>query len=223
MSTHVRPTLVYAMPERGLFGSSLVDQHGRTLIFVPGNSAVQPASPVDVQVNFTHAERMFRVRGVVRYRRDVKNHTLPPGVGIEVEIYEHATRDLILAFSRGENHAWTERSEPRFPIAHPIAFAAGDMLATEETTDVSKSGAFITTKVKVTEGQQLDVKMKPEGELFALRFGAQVLRVDRNRGGIAVQFMFPSPHVQQRFEAFIDRMEPHVQRMTYLHGPDGNQ
>jgi hypothetical protein len=223
MSTHVRPTLVYAMPERGLFGSALVDQGGRTLVFVPGDAVVAPAAPVDLQIDFTHQERMFRARGVVRYRRDSKGHGLPTGVGVELAPYEDGTRDLILAFSRGENHAWSERSEPRFPIAHPIAFAAGDMLATEETTDVSKSGAFITTKVKVAEGAQLDIKMKPEGELFALRFGAQVLRVDRARGGIAVSFLFPSPHVQQRFEAFIDRMEPHVQRMTYLHGPEGRQ
>jgi hypothetical protein len=221
MSTHVRPTLVFTMPERGLFGSALVDQHGRTLVFVPGESAVAVASPVDVQVSFTHQARMFRLRGVVRYERKAKKHSLPSGVGVELDMYEDATRDLILAFSRGDNHEWTERSEPRFPIAHPIAFAAGDMLATETTTDISKSGAFITTKVAVKEGAQLDIKMKPEGELFALRFGAQVLRVDRKRGGIAVSFLFPSPHVQQRFEAFIDRMEPHVQRMTYTHGPDG--
>ncbi|MBC7794930.1 MAG: hypothetical protein H7Z43_14590, partial [Clostridia bacterium] len=55
----------------------------------------------------------------------------------------------------------------------------------------------------------------------ALRFGAEVLRFDKDRGGIAVSFLFPSPHVRQRFEAFVDRMEPHVHRLTYVYGPEG--
>ncbi|MBC7794836.1 MAG: hypothetical protein H7Z43_14115, partial [Clostridia bacterium] len=156
MSIRIRPTLIYTMPERGLFGSAVLDHGGRTLVFVPGDPGIAPASPIDLRVNFAYQERMFRARGVVRFQRTAKgDHPLPTGMGIELAAYEDGTRDLMLAFSRGDNHAWSERSEPRHPIAHPIAFAAGDMLATEETTDISKSGAFITTKAKVTAGQQL--------------------------------------------------------------------
>jgi hypothetical protein len=221
MTLRLRPTVVYELPERADFSASLTDKGGATSIFVPGTTNLAPGMRVDLGVLFVDGPRNFSTRGIVRWKRESMGHVLPPGLAIELAQHDEPTRDLILSYVRGKNVEWKDRRDRRLPVMHAVSFATGDFVTTEVTEDLSKSGAFLTSSKLLEPGAEIDIKLKPEGELFSLRFYGEVLWNSKARGGIAVRFAFPNPHAKSRFEAFIDRLTEQVDQSLEVHGPQG--
>lgn len=221
MTLRLRPTLVYKLPERRDFNGALMDREGVTSIFVPGTTNLAPGMRVDLGVLFVDGPRNFSTRGVVRWKRESLGHTLPAGLAVELANHDEPTRDLILSYVRGQDVSFKERRERRLPIMHPVSFASGDFITNEVTEDLSKSGAFLSCGRMLDPGTEIDIKLKPEGELFALRFYGQVVWHSKARGGIAVRFAFPNPHAKTRFESFVDRLTDQVDQQLEVHGPQG--
>lgn len=221
MTVRMRPTLIYKLPDRKAFPSALMDRGGATTVFVPGTTTLAPGTRVDFGVVFEEGPRAFGTRGIVRWKRESLGHILPPGLAIELPPSEEPTRDLILAYVRGKKLEWTDRRDRRLPIMHAVSFAAGDYVATEVTEDLGKSGAFVTSAKLLAPGTEIDIKLKPPGELFALRFYGTVLWNSKGRGGIGVKFAFPNPHAKARFEAFVDRLSEQTDAALEIHGPQG--
>jgi hypothetical protein len=220
MSLRLRPTLILKLPERADFVSSLMDRDGVTSIFLPGTTNLTPGMRVDLGVLFVDGPRNFTTRGVVRWKRESLGHMLPPGLAVDLAPYEETTRDLILSYVRGKDVELEDR-ERRLPIMHPVSFASGDFMTNEVSEDMSKTGAFFTCAKMLAPGTEIDIKLKPEGELFALRFYGEVVWYSKERGGIAVRFAFPNPHAKTRFEGFIDRLSEQVDQAIEVHGPQG--
>ncbi len=221
MTLRLRPTLIFKLPERANFMSSLMDRDGVTNIFVPGATNLAPGMRVDLGVLFTDGPKQFATRGVVRWKRESLGHALPPGLAIELARHDEPTRDLILSYVRGRNVELKDRQSRRLPVMHPLSFASGDFVTNEVTEDLSKTGAFLSSAKMLAPGTQIDIKLKPEGELFALRFYGEVVWNSAERGGIAVRFAFPNPHAKTRFEAFIDRLSDQADQALEVHGPQG--
>ena len=221
MTLRLRPTLIFKLPERKDFSASLVDRDGVTSIFVPGTTNLAPGMRVDLGVLFVDGPRNFTTRGVVRWKRESLGHVLPPGLGVELASHDEPTRDLILTYVRGKNVELKDRRDRRLPVMHAVSFASGDFVTNEVTEDLSKSGAFLTSSKMLEPGTEIDIKLKPEGELFALRFYGEVVWNSKPRGGIAVRFAFPNPHAKTRFETFVDRLSERVDQALEVHGPQG--
>lgn len=221
MSNRIRSSLIYKVPHRLGLGGSLFEHAGTHSVFVPGTSEITPGSHIELCVVFEDEPRTFRMRGVVRWKRESLGHALPPGIAVELLADESPTRDLMIAYASGYDLEWTVRRERRLPIAHPISFAFGDYLANEVTEDLSKGGAFIASARMLPVGTEIDIKIKPEGELFALRFAGVVVWQGAAHNGLGVRFVFPNPHVKQRFETFIERLTEQADAMLETHGPQG--
>ena len=221
MTLRLRPTLVYKLPERRDFNGALSDRDGVTSIFVPGTTNLAPGMRIDLGVLFVDGPRNFSTRGIVRWKRESLDHTLPAGLAVELAHHDEPTRDLILSYMRGQNVELKDRRERRLPVMHPVSFAAGDFITNEVTENLSKSGAFFSCGKLMEPGTEIDIKLKPEGELFALRFYGEVVWNSKARGGIAVRFAFPNPHAKTRFESFVDRLADQVDQQLEVHGPQG--
>ena len=219
--SRILPQLIYKLPRREELMATLVDHAGSHAVFIPGPCDIAPGSHVELSVVFQDEPRTFRMRGIVRWKRESIGHTLPPGIAVELLEDESPTRDLMIAYASGYELEWTARSERRLPVAHPISIASGNYLGNEVTADLSKGGAFITVGHMLPVGSDIDIKLKPEGELFVLRFSGTVMWQSTERNGIGVKFQFPNSHVRQRFEAFVDRLSEQADDMREEHGPQG--
>lgn len=221
MTLRLRPTVILKLPERRDFTRSLIDRDGVTSIFLPGTTNLAPGMRVDLGVLFVDGPRNFSTRGTVRWKRDSQAHALPAGLAVELAQHDEPTRDLILTYVRGRNVDLKDRRDRRLPVMHALSFATGEFVANEVTEDLSKSGAFLSSDKMLAPGTEIDIKLKPEGELFALRFYSEVVWNSKARGGIAVRFAFPNPHAKTRFEAFVDRLDEQVNQSLEIHGPQG--
>ncbi|MEZ0311581.1 MAG: PilZ domain-containing protein [Myxococcota bacterium] len=221
MTLRLRPTLMLKLPDRKDFTASLIDGGGTTSIFLPGTTNLAPGMRVDLGVLFVEGPRVFSTRGIVRWKRESSGHVLPPGLAVELAEHDASTRELILTYVRGKNVELKDRRDRRLPIMHAVSFASGDFVTNEVTEDLSKSGAFLSSNNMLAPGTEIDIKLKPDGELFALRFYGEVVWNSKARGGIAVRFAFPNPHAKTRFEAFVDRLSEQVDQALEVHGPQG--
>ncbi len=221
MTLRLRPTVMFKLPERKDFSAALVDRGGVTSIFIPGTTNLAPGMRVDLGVLFVDGPRNFSTRGIVRWKRESLDNSLPAGLAVELARHDESTRDLILTYVRGKNVDLRDRRDRRLPIMHAVSFASGDFVTNEVTEDLSKSGAFLTSSRMLEPGTEIDIKLKPDGELFALRFYGEVVWNSKARGGVAVRFAFPNPHAKTRFEAFVDRLSEQVDQSLEVHGPQG--
>ena len=115
MSTRppTRSQLLLPLKDRAAFLEQSFDKGEAGGLFVPGEVEVGLGDEVDVELHFIEDQVRFRIRGIVKWKREnAGRRSIPPGIGIEFLPSEGHTRDHLMAFAEGPesgNHVERER------------------------------------------------------------------------------------------------------------------
>lgn len=214
----VRPTIVYELPDHRAFLSAYFHQGELGSVFVPGDSKVRAGEHVDLELRFVAEDRTVRLTGILRWKRSTPGPKLPAGVAIELMPNERHIRDTLIDFANGREVKWIERSSERLPVHMVIEYASSSVFLSDFTDDLSDGGAFIVTDELLPIGTELRLKLKPPGELFALRLKGKVAWQQlEGRRGIGVTFEFEGDRTKDKIHKLCGELRKQVHREFELH------
>mgnify|MGYP001303530315 CR=1 FL=1 len=115
-------------------------------MLVPGRSDLQLGSTINIELYTLEENKVFSIRGQVKWRRLRDEAKLRAGAGIEFLDSERKARDTLLEFANGRAIAIHRRKSARLPAIIEVDYAAGSVFLTDVTDNVSKGGAFLLTR-----------------------------------------------------------------------------
>lgn len=204
------PTLIVPLRNRTQMFEHYFHRDGSDGIFVPGEINFEVGEKLFLEINFLEEQRSYRIRGVVQWRRlKTRRLSLLPGIGVEFDSNERATRDMILDFARGRELEFTSRSSHRIPVTLQISYASDSRFLTDVADDLSLGGLFITTDKPLEVGTILNLKLKPPGYLMGIRVKGVVAWIsDRaSRSGMGIKFIFESERKKRKVESVVDNLK----------------
>ncbi len=216
------PTLLVPLRNRRQLFEVYYHRDGSDGVFIAGEVEFAVGESLFVELNFLEEQRAFRLKGSVRWRRVASGRSsLPPGIGVEFEDSERATRDLVLDFARGREVEFTVRDSHRLPVSLNISYASDSRFLTDVADDFSAGGVFITTDEVLEPGTELEIKLKPPGHLMGLRLKGQVAWVSRTgpRQGMGIKFIFESERKRRQVEQVVENLKSSIIRSMRIQVP----
>lgn len=200
----LRPTVLLAVSNRQAFLQAFYDRGGTTGVWVPGSSMHDLGTQVDIEVAFAEEQIVLHTRGVVRSKRPADRGNLRAGIGIDFLPGELRTRDLILAFAKG-NKEFVRRRGRRLPVVIEVEVALPRGRRTETTEDISREGALITFANPPEVGTIVPLVLRPHGE-EPVEVRAEVRwRRTAERPAVGVRFLFDAPSKSKELAALLER------------------
>jgi uncharacterized protein (TIGR02266 family) len=126
-------------------------------------------------------------------------------LGVTAFMNEHATTPQILPALAPHLFPdnFNRRSSPRVPVAVPISFQTGGVIAGARTQDVGRGGLAIRTMEPLPIGTQIELTFKLPGSSHDVTALGRVSWSDR-RVGMGVQFEKLTPDAQALLSSFVD-------------------
>jgi Tfp pilus assembly protein PilZ len=218
-----RAQLLLPLKNRAAFLDQSFDKGESGGLFVPGQLDVQLGEEVDVELQFVEDQVRFRIRGVVKWKRESGGRrSLPPGVGIEFLASEHNTRAHLLAFAKGKetvNHVERQR---RYALQVDVKVRHGSSDLVGTTEDVSEGGCFVLANPLPPVGAQAELRLRAPGTLFGwITLAATVTwtRSDQHKSGFGVAFQFDSDRKRLRVQKIVALMKARMLRDVKVHAP----
>lgn len=203
----LRPTVLLPLATRRSFFEAYYEQPTSCGLWVPGNTQRAVGAEVDIEVAFAEDQMVFHSRGIVRAKRLAHRKDLPAGIGIEFLSSELRTRDVIVAFARGQASRLVRRKSRRFPVVLQVEYNGASGAVSEVTEDFSRDGAFIRTAWPREVGAIFNISVVPPNAP-AISVRAEVMwQRHVGRSGMGVRFVFDDIKTQQRISEFIDQMK----------------
>jgi hypothetical protein len=200
----VRPTVLLAVSNRQGFLQAFYDRGGSTGVWVPGNSLHDLGTQVDIEVAFAEEQIVLHTRGVIRSKRPSDRGNLRAGIGIDFLPGEARTRDLILAFARG-NKDLVRRSARRLPVVIDVEVDLPRGRRMEVTEDLSRAGALVTFANPPEVGTIVPLILRPRGGADPVEVRAEVRwRRTAERPGVGVRFLFDDASKQKELVALLE-------------------
>lgn len=200
----VRPTVLLALSNRQGFLQSYYDCGGSTGVWVPGSSLHDLGTMVDIEVAFAEEQIVLHARGVVRSKRPSDRGSLRAGIGIDFLPGEHRTRDLILAFARGDKDLVRRRSR-RLPVVIDIEADLPRGRRMEVTEDISRDGALVTFANPPGVGTIVPLILRPRDGAEPVEVRAEVRwRRTAERPAVGVRFIFDDPEKAKQLSGLLE-------------------
>jgi len=209
------PILIVPLRNRVHLFEHYFHRDGADGIFVPGETAFNVGEPIYLELNFLEEQHSFRILGTVAWRRLTSRRAqLPAGIGVEFDVAERETRDLILEFARGREVSFTVRSSHRYPVTMQIAYASDSQFLSDVADDLSLGGLFIRAENLLEPGTILNLKLKPPGYLLGLRLKGVVVWVSKKkiRRGMGIKFIFDSERRKRQVESMVEELKATIIR-----------
>jgi hypothetical protein len=186
----VRPTVLLAISNRKAFLQSYYDRNGTTGVWIPGASAHDLGTQVELEIAFAEERVVLHSRGVVRSKRPADRGHLRAGIGIDFLPSETKTRLLILAFANGQQELMRRRSR-RLPVIISVDLSGASGSYAETTENISREGALVTCSDPPELGTVMSVVLKPQGYSTTIQLRAEVRwrRADE-RPAVGLRFLF---------------------------------
>jgi len=127
------------------------------------------------------------------------------GLGVTAYISEHASPAQILPALAPHLFPdnFNRRNSPRAPVAVPISFEAGGVIAGARTQDVGRGGVAIRTMDPLPQGTLIELTFRLPGATADISAAGRVAWSDR-RVGMGVQFERLTLDAQQMLNAFVE-------------------
>jgi uncharacterized protein (TIGR02266 family) len=128
------------------------------------------------------------------------------GLGVTAFINEHASSAQILPALAPHLFPdnFNRRANPRIPVAVPISFQAGGVIAGARTQDLGRGGVAIRTMEPLPLGTMIELTFRLPGSPRDITAEGRVAWSDR-RVGMGVQFEKLSSEAQQVLNAFVEQ------------------
>jgi len=128
------------------------------------------------------------------------------GLGVTAFINEHASSAQILPALAPHLFPdnFNRRANPRIPVAVPISFQAGGVIAGARTQDLGRGGVAIRTMEPLPLGTMIELTFRLPGSSRDITAEGRVAWSDR-RVGMGVQFEKLSSEAQQVLNAFVEQ------------------
>lgn len=216
-----RPFLLLPLRDRAAFRQQAFDQEEGGL-FVPGDADVALGDEVELEIHFLAEEVRFRIRALVRWKRQSARRSAPPGIGLTFLASEAAARTQLLAFVDGDDVHHRERDTRRLPVHVEAKVCVNGRDVVCQTDDISSGGCFLLTDERPVIGTRVELKLKGTGAIFSWISLVGVVcwhRVDGDRGGFGVRFVVDSDREQRRIDKLVALVRERVAREIRLRAP----
>jgi hypothetical protein len=200
----LRPTVLLAVSNRQAFLQAFYDRGGSTGVWVPGKSLHDLGTHVDIEVAFAEEQIVLHTRGVVRSKRPSDRGNLRAGIGIDFLAAESRTRELILAFAKG-NKELVRRHSRRLPVVVDVEVHLPRGRRTESTEDLSREGALLTFANPPAVGTMVQLTLRPDGGVTPVEVRAEVRwRRTAERPAVGVRFLFDEPEKAKELASLLE-------------------
>jgi hypothetical protein len=173
MAVSNRAALLAAYQSHGISGA----------IALPAAVTAEPGQAVELELVNTEDRMIFHVRGHV---------VADPAGGklLHISPSDRKTRDIILAYARGESSKTLSRRARRFPLRLPIEFTDDVSFEGATTGDINFEGAFVEFDRLPSLGTLVALRLFLEHSGGPLSLRGEVVRWrQEGRRGFAVRFM----------------------------------
>lgn len=128
------------------------------------------------------------------------------GLGVTAFINEHASSAQILPALAPHLFPdnFNRRGKPRIPVAVPVSFQAGGVIAGARTQDLGRGGVAIRTMDPLPLGTLIELAFRLPGSARDITAAGRVAWSDR-RVGMGVQFEKLTSEAQQVLNAFVEQ------------------
>jgi uncharacterized protein (TIGR02266 family) len=176
-------------------------------ILIPGRVDLELGQEISLDLYFLEENRVFHIRGTVKWRR-LKNQTeLPAGAGVEFPESERKARDVLLEFANGRNIVIQRRRSTRLPALLEVEYATDSVFLTDATDNLSDGGAFLLTKDPPPVGSIIKLKLRPPGYRSGITLNAEVVWCRKEgESGVGVRFIFPWYKSAHKLNKLIERI-----------------
>ncbi len=180
-------------------------------ILVPGRVDLDLGQEVNLELYFLEENRVFHIRGTVKWRR-LKNQTeLPAGAGLEFAPTERKARDVLLEFANGRNIVIQRRRSTRLPALLEVDYASDSVFLSDVTDNLSHGGAFLLTKEPPPVGSIVKLRLRPPGYRTGITLNAEVIwSRTEGRSGVGVRFIFPWYKSARKLNKLIERIRVQI-------------
>lgn len=218
-----RAQLLLPLKDRAAFLEQSFDKGAAGGLFVPGEVEVSLGDEVDVEIHFIEDQVRFRIRGVVKWKREnAGRRAIPPGIGIEFLPSEGHTRDHLVAFAEGrESVSHVERGR-RYALQVDVKLSRGGVEEMGVTDDISEGGCFVLTENLLPVGTVLAVKLRAPGSLFGWMTLSAIVawtRTDPARAGLGLAFTFEDDRKRAKVGKIVALMKERMLRELQIRTP----
>jgi len=216
------PTLMVPLRNRSQWFEYYYHREGSDGIFVPGDLDFGVGETLYVDLNFLEEQRSFRIRGAVTWRRVRSGRpALKPGIGVEFDASERATRDKVLEFAAGRAVDFTLRTTHRIPVTLQLSYRSDSQFLRDVADDVSAGGLFITSERLLDVGTIINLKLKPPRYLLGVKVKGVVAWLSRRktRHGMGIRFLFENERSRRQIEKLVERLKASIIRDMRIRVP----
>ncbi|MBN1960781.1 MAG: PilZ domain-containing protein [Deltaproteobacteria bacterium] len=190
----LRPTVLLAIPNRSAFLHAYYERDASAGVWVPGNNDFNLGTQVDIEIAFAEEQLVLHSRGVVRSKRLHDHANLRAGIGVEFLASENKTRELILAFAKGEKEL-ARRKSRRLPIVIDVEVTLLKGNKHNCTTEnICREGVLVANIGPLPIDSVVKLALKPPGYKNPLFIDAKVRwNRDDDKPAVGFNFLFTTP------------------------------
>lgn len=169
--------------------------------FLEGHDKLSLADSVRLEIVFVKEVMVFQAVGEVLAVAEKSPHGKHVGIRIG---FAKNTGQTILDFAQRKLVRELRRRPRRFAASFPVEISWEDTFLQEQTTDMSRSGAFILTQNLLSCGTLLAMRLRIPGKTESIKINAEVARHQTGPNtGIGVSFVVGDLNVQQKINRLI--------------------
>jgi Tfp pilus assembly protein PilZ len=182
-------------------------------VFFPTRKALEPGSPVIIDVRMPLLKDSMMLRGKVAWRQRGRRGTEQrAGLGIEFLATEVPKRDHLLALARGESPPESaQRRHRRLPVDLRVSWRVPSQIERHQSTldDISTGGLFLRTREQPEEGTPLVLELATPGHRTTQTIEGRVAWTSFKPGaeGVGVEFRCRDIGGMRRLRELIRRIE----------------
>ncbi|MDF1565843.1 MAG: PilZ domain-containing protein [Deltaproteobacteria bacterium] len=185
--------------------------NGSGAVFVPVDDPPSAGMTIRVTVAFEGYAREFSFIGLcTSVRRKGRGADLPTGVTVEVPREHLAGLQKALAFARGEDVPFHERSHRRTNTELPARIEGSRGEAEVEVLDLSLGGARIAMEGELPAmGEEVFLTIEPDSGFFPLKVRGQVMWLSYFKDSRSLGFKFIGGGFgwKRKLAALVERVE----------------